>query len=98
MGKTYILVDTANTFFRARHVIRGSLEDKVGMSIHTTLGSIRKAWRDFNGDHIVFCLEGRSWRKDHYAPYKRNRTEARSALSPREAEEDRRLDTKSSQR
>ena len=89
MGKTYILVDTANTFFRARHVIRGSLEDKVGMSIHTTLGSIRKAWRDFNGDHIVFCLEGRSWRKDHYAPYKRNRTEARSALSPREAEEDR---------
>ncbi len=89
MNKTYILVDTANTFFRARHVIRGSLEDKVGMSIHTTLGSIRKAWRDFNGDHIVFCLEGRSWRKDHYAPYKRNRTDARAAQSPREAEEDR---------
>ena len=89
MAKTYILVDTANTFFRARHVIRGSLEDKVGMSIHTTLGSIRKAWRDFGGDHIVFCLEGRSWRKDHYAPYKRNRTDARAALSPREAEEDR---------
>lgn len=89
MAKTYILVDTANTFFRARHVIRGSLEDKVGMSIHTTLGSIRKAWRDFNGDHIVFCLEGRSWRKDYYAPYKRNRTDARAAQSPREAEEDR---------
>jgi len=89
MNKTYILVDTANTFFRARHVIRGSLEDKVGMSIHTTLGSIRKAWRDFNGDHIVFCLEGRSWRKDHYLPYKRNRTDARAAQSPREAEEDR---------
>jgi len=89
MNKTYILVDTANTFFRARHVIRGSLEDKVGMSIHTTLSSIRKAWRDFNGSHIVFCLEGRSWRKDHYAPYKRNRTDARAAQSPREAEEDR---------
>lgn len=89
MNKTYILVDTANTFFRARHVIRGSLEDKVGMSIHTTLGSIRKAWRDFKGDHIVFCLEGRSWRKDVYAPYKRNRSDARAALSPREAEEDR---------
>jgi 5'-3' exonuclease len=89
MNKTYILVDTANTFFRARHVIRGSLEDKVGMSIHTTLGSIRKAWKDFKGDHIVFCLEGRSWRKDHYLPYKRNRTDARAAQSPREAEEDR---------
>ncbi len=87
--KTYIIVDTANTFFRARHVVRGSLEDKVGMSLHTILTSIRKAWRDFNGDHVVFCLEGRSWRKDHYEPYKRNRTEARAALSPREAEEDR---------
>jgi 5'-3' exonuclease len=87
--KTYILVDTANTFFRARHVVRGALEDKVGMSLHTILGSVRKAWRDFNGNHVVFCLEGRSWRKDHYAPYKRNRTDARAAQSPREAEEDR---------
>ena len=86
--KTYILVDTANTFFRARHVVRGSLEDKVGMSLHTVLGSVRKAWRDFKGDHVVFCLEGRSWRKDHYEPYKRQRAEARAALSPREAEED----------
>ena len=89
MNKTYILVDTANTFFRARHVVRGGLEDKVGMSIHTTLGSIRKAWRDFKGDHVVFCLEGRSWRKDYYAPYKRQRSEARAAASPREQEEDR---------
>jgi 5'-3' exonuclease len=86
---TYILVDTANTFFRARHVVRGNLEDKVGMSIHTILGSVRKAWKDFNGSHVVFALEGRSWRKDHYAPYKRNRSDARAALSPREAEEDR---------
>jgi len=86
---TYILVDTANTFFRARHVVRGNLEDKVGMSIHTILGSVRKAWKDFNGSHVVFALEGRSWRKDHYAPYKRNRSDARAALSPKEAEEDR---------
>jgi len=88
MNKTYILVDTANTFFRARHVVRGSLEDKVGMSLHTILSSVRKAWRDFDGGHVVFCLEGRSWRKDYYEPYKRNRSEARAALSPREAEED----------
>jgi 5'-3' exonuclease len=89
MSKTYILVDTANTFFRARHVVRGSLEDKVGMSIATVLMSVRKAWRDFKGDHVVFFLEGRSWRKDYYAPYKRQRTEARAAQSPREMEEDR---------
>jgi 5'-3' exonuclease len=89
MNKTYILVDTANTFFRARHVVRGDLNDKIGMSIHTVLSSVRKAWRDFKGDHVIFCLEGRSWRKDHYAPYKRQRAEARAAHSPREAEEER---------
>jgi 5'-3' exonuclease len=89
MNKTYILVDTANTFFRARHVIRGDLNDKIGMSIHTVLGSVRKAWREFKGDHVVFCLEGRSWRKDHYAPYKRQRAEGRAAQSPKEQEEDR---------
>jgi len=89
MNKTYILVDTANTFFRARHVIRGDLNDKIGMSLATVLGSVRKAWRDFKGDHVIFFLEGRSWRKDYYAPYKRQRTEARAAQSPREAEEDR---------
>ena len=86
---TYILVDTANTFFRARHVTRGDIDDKVGMSIHVILNSVRKAWKDFGGSHVVFCLEGRSWRKDHYAPYKRNRTDARATQSPREAEEDR---------
>lgn len=85
---SYILVDAANTFFRARHVMRGDAHEKVGMSLHVMLSSIRKAWTDFNGKHVVFCLEGRSWRKDVYAPYKRNRSDARAALTPREAEED----------
>jgi 5'-3' exonuclease len=49
---------------------------------------VRKAWRDFKGDHVIFFLEGRSWRKDFYAPYKRQRTEARAAQNPREMEED----------
>jgi 5'-3' exonuclease len=88
MANTYILVDTANTFFRARHVVRGSLEDKVGMSLATVLGSVRKAWKDFKGTHVIFCLEGRSWRKDHYEPYKRQRAEARASHSPREQEEE----------
>ncbi len=85
---SYILVDTANTFFRARHVVRGDADEKVGMAMHIILASIKKAWKDFNGTHVVFCLEGRSWRKDHYAPYKRNRSDARAAHSPREAEEE----------
>ena len=85
---TYILVDTANTFFRARHVVRGDLDTKVGMALHITLNSIRKAWNDFDADHVVFCLEGRSWRKDFYEPYKRNRQVARDKLTPTQADED----------
>jgi 5'-3' exonuclease len=86
---TYILVDTANTFFRARHVINGDADIKLGMAFHITLNSIRKAWQQFNGHHVIFCLEGRSWRKDFYEPYKRNRAETRAALNEREQEEDR---------
>ena len=85
---TYILVDTANTFFRARHVIRGDADTKLGMAFHITLNSIKKAWQDFNGSHVVFCLEGRSWRKDYYEPYKRNRQETRDAMTASQAEED----------
>jgi len=85
---TYILVDTANTFFRARHVIRGDADTKLGMAFHITLNSIKKAWQDFDGSHVVFCLEGRSWRKDYCEPYKRNRQETRDAMTTSQAEED----------
>jgi len=86
--RTFIHVDTANTFFRARHAIRGSLEDKIGMSISTVLMSVRKAWRDFKGSHVLFHLEGRSWRKEVYAPYKRQRSDARSKHTAAEQEEE----------
>jgi 5'-3' exonuclease len=78
-------------FYRARHVVRGDdIETKIGMAYHIMFSAINKAWRDFNGSHVVFCFEGRSWRKDYYEPYKRNRKEARDALTPREQEEDQR--------
>ena len=87
---TYILVDSLNMFYRARHVVRGDdIETKIGMAYHIMFSAVNKAWKDFNGSHVVFCFEGRSWRKDHYEPYKRNRKEARDALTPREQEEDR---------
>jgi 5'-3' exonuclease len=85
---TYILVDTANTFFRARHVVQGSADIKLGMAFHITFNSIKKAWQDFNGSHVVFCLEGRSWRKDYYKPYKANRKETRDAMTQKEQDED----------
>ena len=67
----YLLVDTANTFFRARHSAHRQSDtwDKLGFAIHVTLASINKSWRDQKADHVIFCLEGRSWRKDFYEPY-----------------------------
>ena len=87
----YLIVDTANTFFRARHSAHRQSDtwDKLGFAIHVTLGSVNKAWRDQKADHVVFCLEGRSWRKDYYEPYKKNRAVARAALTESEQEEDR---------
>lgn len=86
--QTYIIIDTANLFFRARHAIQGDLDTQLGMAFHIVLHSIKKAWQEFNGTHVVVCLEGRSWRKDHYAPYKKNRSDARAAHTPKEAEEE----------
>jgi len=86
----YLLIDTANTFFRARHsAYRASdTEERVGFAIHVTLASINKAFRDQKADHVIFCLEGRSWRKDYYEPYKKNRSVARQALTESEQKED----------
>ena len=87
---SYILVDAANMFFRARHVVQRGADpkDKVGMAYHIMFNSINKVWRNQGGSHVVLCLEGRSWRKDAYEPYKRNRSDARAALTEREQEED----------
>ena len=81
---THILVDTANTFFRARHVVRGDASEKIGMAIHIMFNSIKKVWQEFDGTHVVFCLEGRSWRKDHYAPYKKNRKDLVEAMTEKD--------------
>jgi 5'-3' exonuclease len=86
----YLIVDTANTFFRARHAAHRQSDtwDKLGFAMHVTLGSVAKAWREQKANHVVFCLEGRSWRKDYYEPYKKNRAVARAALTETEQEED----------
>jgi 5'-3' exonuclease len=86
----YLIVDTANTFFRARHSAHRQSDtwDKLGFAIHVTMASVNKAFRDQKADHVIFCLEGRSWRKDFYEPYKKNRAVARAALTEAEAEED----------
>jgi 5'-3' exonuclease len=87
----YLLIDTANLFFRGRHAAYRAADshEKVGYALHITLSSINKMARRFGTDHVVFALEGRSWRRDIYPPYKRNRAEARAALTEAEQEEER---------
>lgn len=82
----YALIDTANTFFRARHIAsrNSTVDEKIGMAIHLTLASTNQIVKRFGIDHVVFCLEGRSWRKDYYTPYKKNRVV--DTLSQTEAE------------
>ena len=85
----YALIDTANTFFRARHVANRNTDtwEKIGMAMHLTMSSVNQVQRMFGVDHVVFCLEGRSWRKDFYTPYKAHRKLDESAMTEREVEE-----------
>lgn len=86
----YLLVDSANLFFRVRHTAhRGaSLDDKLGLSLHILFSSVNKVVTKFNVDHVIFALEGRSWRKDFYTPYKKPRAEERQKRTESEVEED----------
>jgi len=85
----YALIDTANTFFRARHIAsrNSTVDEKIGMALHLTLASTNQIVKRFGIDHVVFCLEGRSWRKDFYAPYKKNRVVDTMSQTEAEIEE-----------
>jgi len=85
----YALIDTMNAFFRAKHVASRNADtwEKIGMALHLTLGSVNQAVRNYGVDHVVFCLEGRSWRKEFYTPYKANRKVQEQDLTEAEIEE-----------
>lgn len=86
---TYLIIDTQNLFMRVRHGIRAPDSDQqFALSLHIIFNSIKKVWNQFDGSHTVFCLEGRSWRKNIYTPYKANRKAAAIKRTPREVEED----------
>lgn len=89
MKKTYVVVDLQNLFMRVRYGTRApDFNAQIGMAMHIVFTSIKKVWTDFHADHLVFCLEGRSWRKDFYQPYKANRKELRSKRTQQEIEDD----------
>jgi 5'-3' exonuclease len=91
MTQTYALIDLANTFFRARHVASRNTdpEEKAAFALHLTFASVNQAVRKYSIDHVVFCLEGRSFRKDIYEPYKRNRIVDEMSVTEEEKEESR---------
>ena len=60
------------------------------MALHLTLTGANSIVRKFGtaDTHVIFALEGRSWRKDFYAPYKANRAAKRATLTEKEVELD----------
>lgn len=89
----YITVDTANLFFRTKMVRSQHTSDwdRVGYAIHLTLNSITSVIKKFTKEdsfHVVACLEGRSWRRGFYEPYKANRDLKRMAMTEEEKEMD----------
>jgi 5'-3' exonuclease len=86
----YVLIDTANLFFRARYIAgrASSPEEKAAFCLHIILASANKVTRMVGADHVVFALEGKSWRKDFYKPYKANRAELKKAMTDVKIEED----------
>ena len=87
----YILIDTYNLFFRVRHVANrnATIDDQLGMCMHTMFASANSVIKKFDADHVVFAIEGRNnWRKKFYTPYKKTRADKLQARSEVEAEED----------
>ena len=86
----YALIDTANLYFRMRHMAskNSDPEEKVAYALHLVFASVNKIVKKFGPDlHCVFLLEGRSWRKDFYTPYKKNRVVNDQDLTQAEKDE-----------
>lgn len=84
----YLLVDVHNVMHRAKWASKGDAFLKSGLSVHILLNSIRWPWQRFKADHVVFCGDSRSWRKDFYKKYKANRKTNDFLKTQTEIEED----------
>lgn len=86
---TYVIVDLSNLALRVRYGMRApDMNATIGLAMHVIFNSIRQVWKQFDANHTVFALEGRSWRKDVYQPYKANRKIQAAARSVQEVEDD----------
>lgn len=70
----YLIIDTQNCFHRAMNVARGADNwTKIGLSLHITMCGMKKMQDMFEPNHVVFCAEGKSWRRSVDKNYKINR-------------------------
>ena len=84
----YLIIDTNHLLYRARFSMSGDVVTQTGLAMHVILNSIKKIWNQHQADHVVFCMDGRSWRKDVYEPYKKNRVSAKNLKPAKEIEAD----------
>jgi hypothetical protein len=84
----FLLIDLSHLFSRARHAVRGDAFTTGGMALHIIFRSLRAIHRTHKPDHLVFCLDGGSWRYAAYPAYKSRRRADRASLTPSEREEE----------
>lgn len=86
---TFIHTDGQNLFYRQVKMTNPSLgvDGMIGMALHMILNSMKKEYTRWGGTHVVFYLEGRSWRKTVFPDYKGNRKVAFAQMSIREQED-----------
>lgn len=73
MNQTFLIIDTNHLFWRARHSVQGDDSEKAEMCVHVMMNILYKTWNLHHANHVVFCFDGYSWRKDIYIPYKATR-------------------------
>lgn len=84
----FVLMDGHNLFHRQANMTNPAfgIDSMIGMSMHLILNSMKKEFNTFSASHVVFFLEGRSWRKAVYPGYKANRAVAFATKTEEEQE------------
>lgn len=84
---TYLLVDLSNLAHRCLHASSGTIDIKTGLALHVSFNAFKQSWQRFQADHIVVCLDGKSWRHSHYSGYKAQRRAQQNMMSKKERED-----------
>lgn len=88
--KVFVYTDFYNLMWRNAFTAgkTSDVDEKIGMMMHQMLEQLRYAYRKFEPDHLVICVDKNSWRKRVYSKYKLNRKAKRLEKTPKEQEED----------